>query len=214
MKGINNIAPQQVAAGVAAEGGVLLVRDSSNSYYELNLEGLNSMMIPGEWYWTTDVVSGLNAGFTRTIPIALAAITVYTDTITVPAGEVWIIESICCTTPVVDATGVASWNFGWPGMSTLTTGGYFDVARRLGTAATGALGAGTEFINVATGEARDTIDVFVAANILRANGLGTQLRLVGPLVLTFTTTTTVVAWTAAYTYAIFLRGRKVNKVTS
>jgi len=208
------ISPMQVAAGVAAEGGVLLVRDSSNSYYELNLEGLNSMMMPGEWLWTTDVVDARNASFTRTIPLAIAAITVYTDTITVPAGEVWIISEIHIVRPVVDATGAAALNFTWPGMSTLTPG-FFAAGAVLGPGA--ALAADTEIINVADGTSR-VLAAVLSTTIVAARrcSLGTDLRLVGPLVLTFLTTTNAVAFTtgAGYIFTVSLHGRKVNKVTA
>ena len=212
MKQATAINPSQTT-GVAVNGAAILVKNASGVYYELDLEGLDALFIPGESLWVEDVVDLRNAFITRTIALGLAAITVYTDTITVPSGELWIIRSVNVTTPAVDATGIAAWNMSWPALSTKTPVGYFTADRRLGTAASGTLGAGVEVINLETGESRDSIDVFAAANVLRANGLGCQLRLVGPTVITITTTTTAAAWTAAYTYTIALEGRKVRKVT-
>ena len=209
MKGASNIMPQQVTAGVAAEGRVLLVRDSSNSYYELNLEGLNSLMMVGEWLWTTNIVDARNAAVTVTVPIATAAGLTFTGDVAVPAGEVWIIRSFSILAPANDATGTATWNVRIPTWPAATVGanGFFAVRRA-------PVASQTEFIVVDSGFADDSGAYGTENAGFRTAGLGVQLRIPGPATITFDVLTATAAFTAAYALTFTCLGRKVNKVTA
>jgi len=203
------VSPLQTTAGIAVQGGALLVKNSAGVYYELNLEGLNTLFIPGESAWTVDVIDNRVATATLTAAIGAAVGTEYSADIAVPSGEVWIINMIATTAPANDATGRANWNCRFSNLTQLVAGtnkGILETNRIC-------LASQTEYYRVATGFMDDE-GALGTENLLRANGLGIDLRVVGPATIQPYMITTTAAFTAAYAVTMKLFGRKVHKVTA
>jgi len=197
----------QQTAGVAVQGFALLVKDSSNNYYQLNAEGLNALMMLGESIWTEDILDARNANAEITVALGAVPGITYTDDIEVPSGEVWIVETLNLVAPADDATGTIVWNAlisSFPLTALGATKGILS-ADRVPLAST------TETIRVNDGFADDP-GAYGTCNLPRNTGLGTQLRLVGPATVTLYGLTATAAFTAAYTVDLYLGGRKVHKV--
>lgn len=199
------------ALGVAAQGSVLLVRDATGNYYELILEGLNAMFIPGEWVWTTDKLDSRNAQ----VAIALTAVAgnggvladVVVGVIAIPTGEVWIVSDFDVVATAVGAPGACTYNIlvsSLPKTAAGTDKAWLD--------ANHATPDGTrELINISDGHTYSAAwvkDGYIGE-------LGCQLRILGPASITLALLTTV-AFTGVQTQTITLTcmGRKVNKLVT
>lgn len=193
--------------GVAVQGFALLVKDSSNNYYQLNAEGLNALMMLGEALWTTDILDERESLATVTVALGAPVGTAQTDDIDIPAGEIWYIQRFGLEAPANDATGAITWNMlvsQFPVVAaTGVNKGFFNAARV-------PIPTDTEQVEVESGN----IDVLTAPGVLtdRVAGLGKELRLIGPATVTLATITNTAAFTAAYVVNLILYGRKVHKV--
>lgn len=201
--------------GVAVQGFALLVKDSSNNYYQLNAEGLNALVMLGESMWTEDILDERTAQATILAPVGTALGVALDDEIEVPAGEVWFVNTLAFVVPALGA-GEGDFNLNAlissfpPVAATAVDKAFLSVPLYV---TNGGLANTTYKVDVATGLIRDIAAVLGDTIIARKTpGLGTELRLVGPATVTFTAVVTELVAVNPITMNLNLYGRKVHKV--
>jgi hypothetical protein len=201
------VAPLQVGGvvplGAAPQGAVLLVRDpATNKYYELALDGLNSLFIPGEWLEAIDKVDSRNAKaevvFNDAAGTGGTLGDILTGVVSIPDGEVWIISDFGVTGTAQQTTGRAKYNIrvsSFPKVDSVDKA-YLATDRAVPDAA-------TEVIDIDKGLVDSTF----------IGGLDADLRIVGPATITLVGIVTVAfASGEEQTLTLVLYGRKVHKV--
>jgi hypothetical protein len=206
------VAPLQVGGvtplGAAPQGAVLLVRDPvTNKYYELALDGLNSLFIPGEIAQTIDKLDSRNAKaevvFNDAAGSGGTLGDILTDVVSIPDGEVWIISDFGVTGTAEQTIGRAKYNIrvsSFPKVDSVDKA-YLAADRAVPNAA-------TEVIYIRDGILRAVPDgeTFIG-------GLDIELRIVGPATITLVGILTVAFDTGEeQTLTLVLYGRKVHKL--
>jgi hypothetical protein len=190
--------------GFGVPGVALVVRGLAGGYQTLNLEGLESIFIPGEYLQVVDKLDSRNASAECTVNDEAGTGgevgDIVSKKIDIPAGEIWIISDFGVTGTAEPTTGRAKYNIPVSIFPKIDGNDkpYLPEDRSVPNAT-------TEIIDIYEGKIGETY----------IGELGCFLRIVGPASITLkVTVATAFAVDETQDVTLVLYGRKVHRVVS